>query len=120
MNGNIEYGVKAAATVDNMKAEFEYIGEGYSGDYEPLELGDRPLLRLYLFKKDEDGEWQEVEDGSVCTLVVAGTPTNKLKEILRMVCMDFLSSTEQEVSVRRCVAKYSFLDLNNYKELLAA
>ena len=53
--------------------EWEYIGEGNSGDYGE-EDGDTPRLRANLFYDDET-----VRGGSYCTLATPKTPKEELK-----------------------------------------
>lgn len=61
---------------------FDYIGEGYNGEYDPNDPDDRPLLRLDVLVYDgyqgfaepalEDG-WLYPSDGSICTGIPADT-----------------------------------------------
>ena len=54
-------------TAQGVTVELEDIGEGLSGDYDPKDKDDVPLLRFTVLKGDEP-----VEDASYCTQV----PTN--------------------------------------------
>lgn len=56
---------------DGLRVEVTWIGEGYAGEYDPEDLQDVPLARFYVMKKDADGFWQDVGDGSYCTLLPA-------------------------------------------------
>lgn len=55
---------------DRFILTLEYIGEGTSGDYDPSDEKDIRLLR-YTLQEKIDGEWEEVNDGSACTLLDA-------------------------------------------------
>ncbi|MHA2403848.1 MAG: hypothetical protein ACXADH_12710 [Candidatus Kariarchaeaceae archaeon] len=59
------------------KVTWEYLGEGWCGDYDPDDPEDNPLLR---FSCDEliDGDWEQMDNGSYCTRM----PTNSPKEYL--------------------------------------
>lgn len=48
----------------------EYIGEGFNGDYDKNDEKDVRLLR-YTLNEKIDGKWEEVNDGSACTLLHA-------------------------------------------------
>ena len=54
-------------TAQGVTVELEDIGEGLSGDYDPKDKDDVPLLRFTVLKGNEP-----VEDASYCTQV----PTN--------------------------------------------
>jgi hypothetical protein len=69
--------------------ELDFIGEGSSGEFDPEDSSDEPLLRFTLFRRwsadlDQDkfailcdtdaygdGEWAAVRDGSYCTQINA-------------------------------------------------
>ncbi len=53
--------------------DWEDIGEGLAGDYNPGDPNDIPLLR---FSVSQDGE--QIENGSYCTLVRADAPQSWL------------------------------------------
>jgi len=63
----------------NFKAEWEWIGEGKSGDYDPADKDDEPLLRFSCFRhvyRDETGNL--IDDGSYCTQLPVSTPVSHL------------------------------------------
>lgn len=62
------------------KVEWNWIGEGYKGDYDPHDPEDKALLRFYCFRKN-NGIWEEIDFASYCTKVVRTTPNEKLKEL---------------------------------------
>lgn len=64
----------------------EWIGEGFSGDYDPADPEDQPLLRFTVFRR-EDGVWQPVDNGSYCTLLPA-TISGAQKQIALNVLMN--------------------------------
>ncbi|RJR07552.1 hypothetical protein C4588_06515 [Candidatus Parcubacteria bacterium] len=57
--------------------EWDYIGEGFSGDYDPSDEEDIKLMRATLFVKKGD-DYEEVDNCSFCTLVPVTTPVKLL------------------------------------------
>lgn len=104
--------------------ELDWIGEGASGDYDPENIEDDPLLRFTLYRKFEmdkhagdkpdfdrfcnmcdvdayeDGDWAAVNDGSYCTNLSAFEDRehleNAAKEILAQVESDVRDLTRQK------------------------
>ena len=71
---------------EKLKVEWNNIGEGYNGDYNPLDPEDENLLRFDVYcKRTPDSEWEEVEDASYCTNVPAKTPEDELERLLRIL-----------------------------------
>lgn len=71
---------------DDVKVEWEDIGEGVNGDYNPKDPDDIPLLRFYVSVL-RDGYWEEKEDASHCTLFPA-TANNEMQLAGLRVLMD--------------------------------
>lgn len=69
---------------DNIKVEWQDIGEGYNGEYNEEDSHDAPLLRFY-FSQLIDGEWQDLDDGSYCTLVTANLAEEDQKKLLQIL-----------------------------------
>jgi hypothetical protein len=64
-----DFEVKGKGKFKNWTLEWEYIGEGTCGEYDPKDNEDIPLLRANLYYKN-----RECEDGSYCTLAPISTP----------------------------------------------
>ncbi|MFZ9515541.1 MAG: hypothetical protein ACO29P_09950 [Bacteroidia bacterium] len=76
-----------------VKVVLEYIGEGYSGDYDPEDQDDTPLLRYTLYRKNDGNEnlgnvvedigneWCSVMDGSYCTNLSVHDGRDKLTQV---------------------------------------
>jgi len=76
------------------KIEFDYIGEGLSGDYDPDDPNDRPLLRFYVSKVDfATNEWEMVDGGSYCTYVDADTEIPTLAKLLGIILQEVTASS---------------------------
>lgn len=75
----------------NLAVEWEFIGEGLSGDYDEMDPKDVPLLRanlLYYHPTNTVPEGEEpwtFEDGSYCTLADTRTPRELLDESSRIL-----------------------------------
>lgn len=57
---------------DRIKIEWEDIGEGLNGEYNPEDNSDIPLLRFYISVNvaptGYEDRWEDIEGGSYCTL----------------------------------------------------
>ena len=104
----------------DIKVSFEYIGEGYCGDYTGEE-DDVPFMRFYTWQKEyvddpdtgidhPDWNWKEVEDGSYCTQVPVDTP----KETLEKMAWAILDRMEEAIkecdSVKKTGEECSWVD----------
>lgn len=63
---------------DDVKIEWEALGEGLNGDYNPMDPNDMEFLRFYVSVL-RDGVWEEKEDASYCTCFPAtATPEEQM------------------------------------------
>lgn len=73
----------------NIIAEWEYIGEGWSGDYNPDDPDDTMLLRFSVkeFHKVSEfgGQWVEMDDASYCTQMPVDTDEKILRRALELI-----------------------------------
>lgn len=96
----------------DLTAEWESIGEGFSGDYNPDDPNDAPLLRFSVLLNGE-----QIDDGSYCTLMPEGSdpaillrglelildaaesssPKRRLEELSWMRPEDFTLNTAMQV-----------------------
>lgn len=53
--------------------ELHHIDEGLNGDYDPNDSFDKPLLRFFVFQR-QDGELVELDSCSYCTLLSDNLP----------------------------------------------
>lgn len=113
------------------RVTLEWIGEGASGDYDPDDPGDQPLLRFNvarLYKTGEspaayytdydkdyvftEPEWVGVSDASYCTNLDARAP----RRALRKIAMSILSQVESEVRdqtrIKRRCEELSWLEIS--------
>jgi hypothetical protein len=69
---------------DKIKVEWDWCGEGNSGDYQPSDPEDQPLLRFTVYKT-QGAEWHEIDDSSYCTLIPITTPEEMLGKLARYI-----------------------------------
>lgn len=89
---------------DLLKAEWENIGEGWSGDYDPDDPDDVNLLRFTIYIKNDDGEWEQVDDASYCTSVPCDTPEEELKSKLETIFKEYrdvINEYPPDISVKK-------------------
>lgn len=70
---------------------WESIGEGYSGDYDPADPADRPLLRANLLIAPNDDTGTDLDPDnywSYCTLAPEDTPKEILEKFSRDLFRD--------------------------------
>jgi len=88
----------------DIKIEFEHIGEGWSGDYDPNDPDDTPLLRFTVYKLD-GGQWNEIENASYCTLFPDDTPdVIQLKGLQIIMDVIYFDATTEQGIKRKCQA----------------
>jgi hypothetical protein len=71
-------------TKGNLRATWEWIGEGRSGDYNEEDPNDQPLLR-FTCDENNAGDWEQVENASYCTTVPITTPRKELRRMLNTI-----------------------------------
>jgi hypothetical protein len=116
----------AEAEDGDLKVQFEYIGEGLSGDYTGEE-DDVPMMRFYTYKKEyiENGQgidhpdwnWAEMEDGSWCTQVPVDTPKETLEKMTKVILEkmkevvgEYGEDGIQDYNIRKVSSECSWID----------
>ena len=92
-------------TVNNITVELEDIGEGLSGDYDPEDKDDIPLLRFTVLKGDEP-----VEDASYCTQVPTIISITEATKILGAIMNEVHDPVMQEYSIKKICERLSWID----------
>jgi len=89
---------------ERFKVEWIALGEGLCGFYDEDDPEDVELLRFDVYAMGEDGEWEEVEDGSYCTMMPCSSSPElqerALEYLLREVTQDapYLKRTCERLS----------------------
>lgn len=87
---------------------WEWIGEGWSGDYDPDDPLDTRLLR-FSCDKYVDGEWEQMDDASYCTALPINTPTEHLE-----IAADRIFDAIENASYKRELEYLSWFDPSDF------
>jgi hypothetical protein len=100
-------------TRDDVTVEWESIGEGYSGDYDPEDPTDKPLLRFYVTHRNVSPSglvaWDDVEDASYCTTIPEETPEPVLMQLLQYLLDEFYEPVMAHQSVKKLGERLSWI-----------
>ena len=104
---------------DNVRVVFEYIGEGYNGDYDPTDPEDKPLLRFDVFADvhlknpySEDpilGDFGYMLDSSYCTALPVEMPEDVINKALRVIMDEVKGEVIAGHSIKRICEHLSWL-----------
>lgn len=94
---------------DEYAVEFTYIGEGLCEEYNEDDPDDIPLIRFYVLEKNKDGEWEDMEDGSYCTLLPTDTPVILLENFAGIIN----SRIEDSYSPRKTLEELTWVTVND-------
>ena len=94
----------------DFRVVWEWIGEGYEGDYNESDPDDVPLLRFSCDKK-EDGEWEGLSDASYCTHM----PITSSVELLAQGA-GIILEVIKKASYKRRLQELSWLSPKDFKE----
>lgn len=98
-----------ALTRDDMMVEWENLGEGFCGDYNPDDPEDVNFLRFTVSQFTPENGWMPVDDGSYCTLVKADTDAALLIEYLQMIMNVVYPLLKEGGSYKRACEHLSWL-----------
>jgi hypothetical protein len=90
---------------DGFRVEWVSLGEGNFGDYDPEDPEDEEFLRFDVSRQGEDGQWEQIQDGSYCTLM----PVDTSVEILRAALVYILREIGGGFNVKRRLEQLSWL-----------
>ena len=94
-----------ALTMNDITVELEDIGEGLSGDYDPEDKDDIPLLRFTVLKDDEP-----VEDASYCTQVPTSVTLTEATKVLGAIMLEVALPLTQGYSIKKMCERISWID----------
>ena len=87
---------------ETVKVEWEYIGEGWYGGFDPADdPTDEPLLRFSVQMREPDGDWEYAEDASYCTMNPIDTDPKELEGMGSIIIERFSECVEEERSWKR-------------------
>jgi hypothetical protein len=94
---------------NTVMVEWEYLDEGYSGDYDDSDLEDSPLLRFTVYKKGKEG-WEQIDDSSYCTHVSILTPKEVLQKLAEYILWEVEEQVESGYSIKKLCEKLSWIN----------
>jgi hypothetical protein len=84
---------------------FDYIGEGYNGDFNVLDLDDKPLVRFSVYFKGE-----AVDDASYCTCLSAFTKRAYLLKKLNIILDEVYEDVINGNSIKKICENLSWIE----------
>jgi hypothetical protein len=81
----IDYCIRYIGDSGKVKVEIEWIGEGWDGDYDPDNPDDVPFLRFSVYKREDDGHWESIDDSSYCTLLPATVDEDIVMDAIKYI-----------------------------------
>jgi hypothetical protein len=117
MSDNISF-TELALQRGDLRVTWEWIGEGWSGDYDADDPEDEPLLRFTVDKEvtmgNESG-WEQYDDGSYCTRMPVKTPTRILVDALGVI-LEAAEDSLQNGSFKKRMEELSWLCPDDFLE----
>src|ERR1035438_10070773 len=98
----------------DLRLDWDELGEGISGDYDPDNPADVELLRFTLYHI-EDNEWAEIDDASYCTNVSVATDTVGRQRLLVGLMDEFFPAAGSGNSVKKLAERLSWIDEEWYQ-----
>ena len=85
-------------------------GEGWNGDYDPSDPNDSLLLR---FDVDHlvDGEWEPVDNGSMCTGLSADISPEKANVALQIIMKEVGDPVRAGNSIKKTCERLSWIEV---------
>jgi len=99
-----------------LKVVWEWIGEGFHGDYNPDDSKDVPLLRFTCLKKtgfnNKDGAWEQMDDASYCTLMPIDSPKKYLKRGAEII----LNAIKEDKNYKKRLEELSWFCIEDFEK----
>ena len=101
-------------TANGVTVELDSIGEGLSGDYDPKDKDDVPLLRFTVLKDSVLGSGyvqnEPVEDASYCTQVPTNITIVEATKILGAIMNEVFEPVTHGYSIKKMCERISWID----------
>lgn len=101
-------GDKLVVEYEDRKVIWEWIGEGWNGDYEADNPDDEPLLRFSCYERERN-HWNDLPDSSYCTRMPYGSPMSYL-----MRATVPIMEAIQDVSYKRELERLSWFEPGDF------
>ena len=92
-------------TIEDVTVELEDIGEGISGDYDPEDKEDIPLLRFTVLKNGEP-----IDDASYCTQVPTTISVTEATKVLSTIMNEVFEPVIRGYSIKKMCERLSWID----------
>jgi hypothetical protein len=102
---------------DVLRVDWVNLGEGLCGDYNSDDPNDVNLLRFDVYVKQENGEWETVDDASYCTNMPADASEVILERALRCIFdryRDVIDGPDIYMSVKKLGEELSHICDSNF------
>jgi hypothetical protein len=102
---------------DGFRVDWEWIGEGVSGEYDPDDPNDVPLLRFscYEFGSVDPGneaapeEWYELDNASYCTRMPVSSPLKSLAIAASVILEAVIDGEKKGKSYKKEMERLSWI-----------
>lgn len=103
------------AICGRVRVDWEALGEGLRGDYDPEDPSDIELLRFTAYLATEDG-WEQIDDASYCTNVPVGADPDALGRMICVIARKYgnMLNSDPEQSVKKLGERLSWISLEDY------
>lgn len=98
----------------SVRVDWDELGEGWNGDYNPDDPDDTELLRFTVYWFDGQ-EWVECDDTSYCTRVPAGTSDDVRQRLLEGLMDEFASAVTGVHGTKKLGERLSWIDPTWYQ-----
>lgn len=92
-----------------VRVTLEWIGEGLSGDYDPNDKEDKPLMRFSVDRK-VGRRWEAVNDASYCTRISAGIPKARKIGLAQKILDAICDAVQNQGGLKKISESLSWMD----------
>lgn len=100
---------------DNVRVEWDDIGEGKMGEYNPDDPDDVELLRFSVWRYS-DGDWHYVDDSSYCTNFPVTASAALRERALKYLHSEVVDDVVDGNSIKRLCEELSWIDTSWIEE----
>lgn len=99
----------------NMMLTWEWLDEGYNGEYDENDPDDVPLLRFTIYTREQHptegdvGDWEQAEDCSYCTENPIDTDAVYLDDMAREILNEYRRCVLADASPKKAMERCSWI-----------
>jgi len=102
-------------TRGNYRATWEYLKEGWEGEYRGADSDDVPLLRFSVSEL-VNGDWYEMSDASYCTRMPIDSNREHLEKALNIILDEVIDGVENGKSYKKELERLSWFCPEDFKK----